>query len=89
MDKYVLVRTIGRGHFGVVDLVKSKEDGKHYVVKQIDLHGLSEKERKEAFEEVISALCYPFTSVFPGWIAAAIEASLHCGLQGQLPCAQT
>ena len=53
MDKYVTVKRVGRGHFGVVDLVKSSEDGKYYVIKQIELKDLSTKERNEAFSEVI------------------------------------
>ena len=36
MDKYVKVRMIGEGSFGKALLVKRKDDGKQYVIKQIN-----------------------------------------------------
>ena len=36
MEKYVKVRKIGEGSFGKALLVKRKEDGKQYVIKEIN-----------------------------------------------------
>lgn len=36
MDRYVRVRKIGEGSFGKALLVKKKDDGKQYVVKEIN-----------------------------------------------------
>lgn len=37
MDRYVRVRKIGEGSFGKALLVKKKNDGKHYVIKEINI----------------------------------------------------
>ena len=37
MDKYVKVKKIGEGSFGKALLVKGKDDGRHYVVKEINI----------------------------------------------------
>ena len=37
MERYIRVKKIGEGSFGKAILVKSKEDGKHYVVKEINV----------------------------------------------------
>ena len=37
MDKYVRVKQIGEGSFGKALLVKSKENGKQFVVKEINM----------------------------------------------------
>ena len=37
MDKYVKVKQIGEGSFGKALLVKSKENGKQFVVKEINM----------------------------------------------------
>ena len=37
MDKYVRVKQIGEGSFGKALLVKSKENGRHMVVKEINM----------------------------------------------------
>ncbi len=36
MDRYVKVRKIGEGSFGKALLVRKKEDGKQYVIKEIN-----------------------------------------------------
>jgi len=41
MDKYVKVRKIGEGSFGKALLVKRKEDGKQYVIKEINTSKVS------------------------------------------------
>lgn len=41
MDKYEKVKKIGEGSFGKAVLVKSKEDGHQYVIKEIGISGVS------------------------------------------------
>nr|XP_020459159.1 serine/threonine-protein kinase Nek1 isoform X2 [Monopterus albus] len=52
MDKYEAVKKIGEGSFGKAILVKSKEDGRHYVIKEIGISGMPSKEREESRKEV-------------------------------------
>ncbi|XP_056416900.1 serine/threonine-protein kinase Nek1 isoform X2 [Hyla sarda] len=52
MNKYVRVSKIGEGSFGKAVLVKSKEDGKQYVIKEIGISKMSNKEREESRREV-------------------------------------
>ncbi|XP_035997393.1 serine/threonine-protein kinase Nek1 [Fundulus heteroclitus] len=52
MEKYEKVKQIGEGSFGKAILVKSKEDGRHYVIKEIGISGMSSKERQESRREV-------------------------------------
>ncbi|XP_042264389.1 ribosomal protein S6 kinase alpha-6-like [Thunnus maccoyii] len=53
MDKYKLVERIGKGAFGTANLVKSKEDGHQYVIKEIyGISRMSSKERQKAQKEV-------------------------------------
>eukprot|EP00240_Pyramimonas_obovata_P004454 CAMPEP_0118943496 /NCGR_PEP_ID=MMETSP1169-20130426/38427_1 /TAXON_ID=36882 /ORGANISM="Pyramimonas obovata, Strain CCMP722" /LENGTH=366 /DNA_ID=CAMNT_0006888763 /DNA_START=214 /DNA_END=1311 /DNA_ORIENTATION=- len=51
-EKYEVGKTIGQGAFGVVKLAVRKSDREQVVVKQINTVGMSEKERKEAQNEV-------------------------------------
>eukprot|EP00796_Vickermania_ingenoplastis_P009059 gene9059-6357_t len=37
MDKFTKVRNIGKGNMGVCALARNNEDGKYYVIKQVDL----------------------------------------------------
>ncbi|XP_062293112.1 serine/threonine-protein kinase Nek1-like, partial [Scomber scombrus] len=62
MDKYETVKKIGQGTFGTTILVKSKEDGHQYVIKEI--HGISrifteEKQKAQQEVEVLSNLSHP------------------------------
>ena len=41
MDQYTVIRHIGEGSFGKALLVKSKVDGKKYVIKQISISKVS------------------------------------------------
>ena len=41
MDKYVKVRKIGEGSFGKALLVKRKDGGKQYVIKEINTSKVS------------------------------------------------
>ncbi|KAF7652983.1 hypothetical protein LDENG_00089090, partial [Lucifuga dentata] len=52
MDKYEKVKKIGEGSFGKAVLVKSKQDGHQYVIKEIGISGMSSKERQESRKEV-------------------------------------
>ncbi|XP_062857952.1 serine/threonine-protein kinase Nek1 isoform X2 [Trichomycterus rosablanca] len=52
MDKYEKVRKIGEGSFGKAILVRSKEDGRQYVIKEIGISRMSNKERRESRKEV-------------------------------------
>ncbi|KAL1022567.1 hypothetical protein UPYG_G00029360 [Umbra pygmaea] len=52
MDKYEKVKKIGEGSFGKAILVKSREDGKQYVIKEIGISRMSSKERQESRKEV-------------------------------------
>ncbi|XP_050017772.1 serine/threonine-protein kinase Nek1 isoform X2 [Alexandromys fortis] len=52
MEKYVRLQKIGEGSFGKAVLVKSTEDGRHYVIKEINISRMSGKERQESRREV-------------------------------------
>ena len=44
MDRFVRLRKIGEGSFGKALLVKSKKDGKQYVIKEINISKVCIKE---------------------------------------------
>ncbi|XP_076770289.1 serine/threonine-protein kinase Nek1 isoform X4 [Arvicanthis niloticus] len=52
MEKYVRLQKIGEGSFGKAVLVKSTDDGRHYVIKEINISRMSDKERQESRREV-------------------------------------
>ncbi|XP_026884190.2 serine/threonine-protein kinase Nek1 isoform X2 [Electrophorus electricus] len=52
MDKYEKVKKIGEGSFGKAILVRSREDGHQYVIKEIGISRMSNKERQESRKEV-------------------------------------
>ncbi|NXU97438.1 NEK1 kinase, partial [Cettia cetti] len=52
MDRYIKVRKIGEGSFGKAILVKAKENGQQYVIKEINISKMSNKEREESRREV-------------------------------------
>ncbi|XP_044235196.2 serine/threonine-protein kinase Nek1 isoform X10 [Ursus arctos] len=52
MEKYVRLQKIGEGSFGKAILVKSTEDGRQYVIKEINISKMSNKEREESRREV-------------------------------------
>uniref|UniRef100_A0A2K6TFU0 non-specific serine/threonine protein kinase n=1 Tax=Saimiri boliviensis boliviensis TaxID=39432 RepID=A0A2K6TFU0_SAIBB len=52
MEKYVRLQKIGEGSFGKAVLVKSTEDGRQYVIKEINISRMSSKEREESRREV-------------------------------------
>lgn len=43
MDKFVKIRNIGKGNMGACALARNNEDGKFYVIKQVDLSAMSKK----------------------------------------------
>eukprot|EP00759_Apiculatamorpha_spiralis_P053646 PhF_6_TR6288/c0_g1_i1/m.9523/K08857/NEK1_4_5; NIMA (never in mitosis gene a)-related kinase 1/4/5 len=61
MDRFTKVRNIGKGNMGACYLMRSLEDGKLYVIKQIDLSRMSKKERSQSLNEakVLSSLRHP------------------------------
>ncbi|XP_027312225.2 serine/threonine-protein kinase Nek1 isoform X10 [Anas platyrhynchos] len=52
MDKYIKVQKIGEGSFGKAILVKAKENSQQYVIKEINISKMSNKEREESRREV-------------------------------------
>ncbi|XP_065326434.1 serine/threonine-protein kinase Nek1-like isoform X2 [Pelmatolapia mariae] len=62
MDKYEKVKKIGEGSFGKAILVKSKDDGHQYVIKEIGgISGMSSKQRQESRKEVavLASMSHP------------------------------
>ncbi|KAA6395201.1 MAG: putative serine/threonine-protein kinase Nek1, partial [Streblomastix strix] len=52
MDKYVRERLIGRGSFGAAMLVSRKETNQQFIMKEINITQLSEKEQQESLNEI-------------------------------------
>nr|XP_054755048.1 serine/threonine-protein kinase Nek1-like isoform X3 [Lytechinus pictus] len=52
MENYIKRKQIGEGSFGKALLVKSKADGKEYVIKEINISKMKRKEREESKKEV-------------------------------------
>ncbi|XP_039075138.1 serine/threonine-protein kinase Nek1 [Hyaena hyaena] len=52
MEKYIRLQKIGEGSFGKAILVKSAEDDRQYVIKEINISRMSNKEREESRREV-------------------------------------
>ncbi|KAL9654085.1 hypothetical protein ABK040_011629 [Willaertia magna] len=61
INNYRRVRVVGKGTFGQAVLVQSKVDNNYYIIKQINISGIPEKERKEALNEVkvLASLSHP------------------------------
>lgn len=61
MDKFTKVRNIGKGNMGACALARNNEDGKYYVIKQVDLTRMNKKERQQSLNEarVLSSLRHP------------------------------
>eukprot|EP01063_Lacrimia_lanifica_P026141 TRINITY_DN3471_c0_g1_i1.p1 TRINITY_DN3471_c0_g1~~TRINITY_DN3471_c0_g1_i1.p1 ORF type:complete len:589 (+),score=214.98 TRINITY_DN3471_c0_g1_i1:212-1978(+) len=61
MEKYTKLKNIGKGNMGSCFLMRHNEDGKLYVMKQIDLGSMAKRERKQALNEarVLSSLRHP------------------------------
>uniref|UniRef100_A0A671NRS1 non-specific serine/threonine protein kinase n=1 Tax=Sinocyclocheilus anshuiensis TaxID=1608454 RepID=A0A671NRS1_9TELE len=52
MDKYERLKKIGEGSFGKAILVKSRTDSRQYVIKEIGISRMSNRERQESRREV-------------------------------------
>ena len=52
MDRYEKAEFLGSGTFGHIYKVKSKWNGRNYVVKRVTLGSNTEEERSEAYHEV-------------------------------------
>lgn len=61
MDRFTKVKNIGKGNMGACTLVRNNDDGRHYVIKQVDLAKLNKKERQQSLNEakVLSSLRHP------------------------------
>jgi serine/threonine protein kinase len=61
-NDYKVIKTIGRGNFGVVHLTECLRDGRKYVIKQIPLNELSKSEQDGSLQEVklLATLRHPF-----------------------------
>ncbi|EAO00209.1 putative protein kinase [Trypanosoma cruzi] len=61
MSKYRNVKSIGKGSFGEAVLVRSKTDGKRYVVKAIESASMTSKEKRDVQNEIriLSAVNHP------------------------------
>eukprot|EP00796_Vickermania_ingenoplastis_P009051 gene9051-6351_t len=51
MDKFTKMRNIGKGNMGACALARNNEDGKYYVIKQVDLSKMKKKEREQSLKE--------------------------------------
>ncbi|KAJ1634819.1 NIMA-related kinase 1, partial [Pavlovales sp. CCMP2436] len=52
MDRYRKERVIGKGAFGSALLVSDRFSAKQYVIKQVDVSKMGQKERDDAKKEV-------------------------------------
>uniref|UniRef100_UPI00398F156E serine/threonine-protein kinase Nek4 n=1 Tax=Pristiophorus japonicus TaxID=55135 RepID=UPI00398F156E len=61
MERYLVIRTVGKGSYGEVQLVRHGKDVKQYVVKKLNLRSASSRERKSAEQEaqLLSQLRHP------------------------------
>lgn len=61
MERFTKVRNIGKGNMGACTLARNNEDGRHYVIKQVDLAKLNKKERQQSLNEakLLSSLRHP------------------------------
>ncbi|KAG8341439.1 Protein kinase domain [Trypanosoma vivax] len=61
LSRYRKLKTIGKGSFGEAVLVRSREDGKRYVVKAIESAAMSPKEKRDVQNEIriLAAINHP------------------------------
>eukprot|EP01083_Nonionella_stella_P086476 240295_1 len=52
MQRYEVIRKIGKGSFGTVDLIRRRKDGKKLVLKRMKIGSVSKKERDMCHNEV-------------------------------------
>lgn len=65
MDKYEKEKKIGEGSFGKAILVKSKEDGHQYVIKEIGISGVSFCPMRSHATVNVSTLLLPRSFIHP------------------------
>ncbi|KAG8345730.1 putative protein kinase [Trypanosoma vivax] len=53
MEKYTKVRSVGKGNMGSCVLARNNEDGRLYVIKQVDLTKMNKKERQQSLNEAL------------------------------------
>ena len=60
-EEYSKVKLLGEGSFGKAFLVRRVKDGNQCVMKMIDIHRMSEKEKREVVQEakLLEALSHP------------------------------
>ena len=83
MEAYNRIRKIGEGAMGCATLVERKKDRKLMVVKEINVKGLSDRDRSEAMQEVevLKQLQHPN-------IVCMHEAFLQVCLMNHLRCSK-
>lgn len=61
MEKYTKVKNVGKGNMGACALARNNEDGRYYVIKQVDLTKLNKKERQQSLNEakLLSSVRHP------------------------------
>lgn len=61
MEKFTKVKNIGKGNMGACALARNNDDGRYYVIKQVDLAKLNKKERQQSLNEakLLSQLRHP------------------------------
>ncbi|XP_042195379.1 serine/threonine-protein kinase Nek4 isoform X2 [Callorhinchus milii] len=61
MERYSVSRTVGKGSYGEVQLVKDRKELRQYVVKKLNLRNVSSRERRAAEQEaqLLSRLRHP------------------------------
>eukprot|EP00037_Helgoeca_nana_P030767 m.383513 g.383513 ORF g.383513 m.383513 type:complete len:265 (-) comp28261_c2_seq1:1516-2310(-) len=52
MDGYAKIKTVGRGAYGIVQLVRRKRDNKLVIIKEIPVEEMTYEERQSALNEV-------------------------------------
>ena len=60
-EEYSKVKLLGEGSFGKAFLVRRVKDGNQCVMKMIDIHRMSDKEKREVVQEakLLEALSHP------------------------------
>lgn len=60
-EYYRRIKLLGEGAFGKAYLVECVSDGSKCVIKQMDIHSMSEEERRETYKEaqILAALRHP------------------------------
>ena len=52
MNRFTINKKLGRGGFSIAQLVTRRNDGKQFVVKQVDVDGMSEEQKRGSHNEV-------------------------------------